>query len=223
MFNFDIKMLHIKYRIDIDFSSYKSGMNGMVVDQPRNLGTKCYFSTYMFKPNKKVLALVLSRPYLRDIVLLTIDYLESKFGKDRRNLFRLAYVLSGMYGIDLLNTIITQAMSTYYYYEGDIGEEKSIVEKTLAIIDMGNKVKFNLGNGVCLPFASNIFLEPWTKEYYANLINQYDRNVFYIHLIDSMASMEKYSILDSTLSWAHCNESADVWMDRNQKFMNKYD
>lgn len=223
MFSSDVARTHSRYRINTALAQYGHVMNGLVVNQPRNLGTKCYFNTYMFKPNRKVLALVLSRPYLRDIVLLTIDHLESKFGKDGRNLFRLAYVLSGMYGIDLLNTIITQAMSTYYYCEGDIDEEKSIVEKTLAIIDMGNKVKFNLGNGVCLPFASNIFLEPWTKEYYANLINQYDRSVFYIHLIDSMASMEKYSILDSTLSWAHCNESADVWMDRNRKFMEKYD
>ena len=90
-------------------------------------------------------------------------------------------------------------------------------------VDMGNKVKFNLKNGVCLPFASNIFLEPWVKEYYSNLIQQYDRNVFYIHLIDSMASMEKYDILDTTLSWAHCNESSDVWIDRNRKFNEKYD
>lgn len=222
MFNFDIRRIHTKYRISIPSIIYKSASNGMVVDQPRNLGAKCYFSIYMFKPNRKVLALVLSRPYLREIVLLAIDYLESKFGKDRKNLFRLAYVLSGMYGIDLINTIITQAMSIYYSV-GDIFDEKATVEKAIATIDMGNKVKFNLKNGVCLPFASNIFLEPWVKEYYSNLIQQYDQNVFYIHLIDSMASMEKYNILDTTLSWAHCSESSDVWMDRNRKFNEKYD
>ena len=202
--------------------AYKFATSGMVIDQPRNLGTKCYFSTYMFKPNRKVLALVLSRPYLKEIVLLTIDYLESKFGKDRKNLFRLAYVLSGMYGIDLINTIITQAMSIYYS-SNNIADEKAMVEKTVATINMGNKVKFNLKNGVCLPFASNIFLEPWVKEYYSNLIQQYDRNVFYIHLIDSMAAMGKYGILDTTLSWAHCNESSDVWAERNKKFNEKYD
>ena len=222
MFNFDIRRIHTRYRISIPSIMYKSASNGMVVDQPRNLGTKCYFSTYMFKPNRKVLALVLSRPYLREIVLLAIDYLESKFGKDRKNLFRLAYVLSGMYGIDLINTIITQAMSIYYSV-GDIFDEKGVVEKAIATIDMGNKVKFNLKNGVCLPFASNIFLEPWTKEYYSNLIQQYDQNVFYIHLIDSMASMEKYNILDTTLSWAHCSEPSEVWVDRNRKFNEKYD
>lgn len=222
MFNFDIRRIHNRYNINISYDTYRSIPNGIVVDQPRNLGTKCYFNTYMFKPNRKVLALVLSRPYLREIVLLTIDYLESKFGKDRKNLFRLAYVLSGMYGIDLINTIITQAMSIYYGCN-DFADEKAIVEKTIATINMGNKVKFNLRNGVCLPFASNIFLEPWVKEYYSNLIQQYDRNVFYIHLIDSMASMEKYDILDTTLSWAHCNESSDVWIDRNRKFNEKYD
>lgn len=222
MFNSDIRKIHIRYMIDMSSIAYKFATSGIVVDQPRNLGTKCYFSTYMFKPNRKVLALVLSRPYLREIVLLTIDYLESKFGKDRKNLFRLAYVLSGMYGIDLINTIITQAMSIYYG-SNDVTDEKAMVEKAIAAIDMGNKVKFNLKNGVCLPFASNIFLEPWVKEYYSNLIQQYDRNVFYIHLIDSMASMEKYGILDTTLSWAHCSESSDVWMDRNKKFNEKYD
>ena len=127
-----------------------------------------------------------------------------------------------MYGIDLVNTIITQAMSIYYG-SNNIAYEKEMVEKTVATINMGNKVKFNLKNGVCLPFASNIFLEPWVKEYYSNLIQQYDRNVFYIHLIDSMAAMEKYGILDTTLSWAHCNESSEVWMDRNKKFNEKYD
>ena len=222
MFNFDVRRIHTKYRINIPSDIYRSVSNGIVVDQPRNLGTKCYFNTYMFKPNRKVLALVLSRPYLREIVLLTIDYLESKFGKDRKNLFRLAYVLSGMYGIDLVNTIITQAMSIYYG-SNNVAYEKEMVEKTVATINMGNKVKFNLKNGVCLPFASNIFLEPWVKEYYSNLIQQYDRNVFYIHLIDSMAAMEKYGILDTTLSWAHCNESSEVWMDRNKKFNEKYD
>ena len=222
MFNFDIRRIHTRYRINIPSDIYRSVSNGIVVDQPKKLGTKCYFSTYMFKPNRKVLALVLSRPYLREIVLLTIDYLESKFGKDRKNLFRLAYVLSGMYGIDLVNTIITQAMSIYYG-SNNIAYEKEMVEKTVATINMGNKVKFNLKNGVCLPFASNIFLEPWVKEYYSNLIQQYDRNVFYIHLIDSMASMEKYSILDTTLSWSHCSESSDVWIDRNRKFNEKYD
>lgn len=222
MFNFDIRRIHTRYNINISYDIYKSIPNGIVLDQPRNLGTKCYFNTYMFKPNRKVLALVLSRPYLREIVLLTIDYLESKFGKDRKNLFRLAYVLSGMYGIDLINTIITQAMSIYYGCN-DVADEKAVVEKTVAIINMGDKVKFNLKNGVCLPFASNIFLEPWVKEYYSNLIQQYDRNVFYIHLIDSMASMEKYDILDTTLSWANCSESSDVWIDRNRKFNEKYD
>lgn len=222
MFSFDIRRLNTRYRINIPSDIYRSASNGIVVDQPRNLGTKCYFNTYMFKPNRKVLALVLSRPYLREIVLLTIDYLESRFGKDRKNLFRLAYVLSGMCGIDLIKTIITQAMSIYYGCN-DVAEEKAIVEKTIATINMGNKVKFNLKNGVCLPFASNIFLEPWVKEYYSNLIQQYDRNVFYIHLIDSMASMEKYDILDTTLSWAHCSESSDVWIDRNRKFNEKYD
>lgn len=222
MFNFDIRRIHTRYNINISYDIYKSIPNGIVLDQPRNLGTKCYFNTYMFKPNRKVLALVLSRPYLREIVLLTIDYLESKFGKDRKNLFRLAYVLSGMYGIDLINTIITQAMSIYYGCN-DVADEKAVVEKTVATINMGDKVKFNLKNGVCLPFASNIFLEPWVKEYYSNLIQQYDRNVFYIHLIDSMASMEKYDILDTTLSWAHCSESSDVWIDRNRKFNEKYD
>lgn len=222
MFNFDIRRIHTRYRINIPSDIYRSVSNGIVVDQPRNLGTKCYFNTYMFKPNRKVLALVLSRPYLMEIVLLTIDYLESKFGKDRKNLFRLAYVLSGMYGIDLINTIITQAMSIYYG-SNDVADEKAIVEKTIATIDMGNKVKFNLKNGVCLPFASNIFLEPWVKEYYSNLIQQYDRNVFYIHLIDAMASMEKYDILDTTLSWAHCSESSDVWINRNKEFNEKYD
>lgn len=222
MFNFDIRRIHTRYNINISYDIYKSIPNGIVLDQPRNLGTKCYFNTYMFKPNRKVLALVLSRPYLREIVLLTIDYLESKFGKDRKNLFRLAYVLSGMYGIDLINTIITQAMSIYYGCN-DVADEKAVVEKTVATINMGDKVKFNLKNGVCLPFASNIFLEPWVKEYYSNLIQQYDRNVFYIHLIDSMASMEKYDILDTTLSWANCSESSDVWIDRNRKFNEKYD
>lgn len=222
MFSFDIRRLNTRYHINIPSDIYRSASNGIVVDQPRNLGTKCYFNTYMFKPNRKVLALVLSRPYLREIVLLTIDYLESKFGKDRKNLFRLAYVLSGMYGTDLIKTIITQAMSIYYGCN-DVAEEKAIVEKTIATINMGNKVKFNLKNGVCLPFASNIFLEPWVKEYYSNLIQQYDRNVFYIHLIDSMASMEKYDILDTTLSWSHCSESSDVWVDRNRKFNEKYD
>lgn len=222
MFSFNIMRLHSKYFIDTDSARYRPSMNGIVVDQPRNLGTKCYFNTYMFKPNRKVLALVLSRPYLMEIVLLAIDYLESKFGKDRKNLFRLTYILSGMYGIDLINTIIMQAISVYCG-EDDIANEKAIVEKTIATIDMGDKVKFNLKNGVCLPFASNIFLEPWTKEYYANLVSQYDRNVFYIHLIDSMASMKKYNIIDTTLSWAHCNEPSEVWMDRNRKFMEKYD
>ena len=222
MFNFDTRRIHIRYRIDISSIAYKFATSGLVVDQPRNLGTKCYFSTYMFKPNRKVLALVLSRPYLREIVLLAIDYLESKFGKDRRNLFRLTYVLSGMYGIDLINMIIMQAISIYYSPD-DSANEKGIIEKTISTIDMGDKVKFNLKNGVCLPFASNIFLEPWVKEYYSNLIQQYDRNVFYIHLIDSMAAMEKYDILDTTLSWAHCNESSDIWMDRNKKFNEKYD
>lgn len=222
MFNFDVRRIHIRYRIDISSTAYKFATSGLAVDQPRNLGTKCYFRTYMFKPNRKVLALVLSRPYLREIVLLAIDYLESKFGKDRRNLFRLTYVLSGMYGIDLINTIIMQAISICYSPD-DSANEKGIIEKTIATIDMGDKVKFNLKNGVCLPFASNIFLEPWVKEYYSNLIQQYDQNVFYIHLIDSMAAMEKYDILDTTLSWAHCNESSDVWMDRNKKFNKKYD
>lgn len=222
MFSFDIRRINTRYRINMPSDIYRSASNGIVVDQPRNLGTKCYFNTYMFKPNRKVLALVLSRPYLREIVLLMIDYLESKFGKDRKNLFRLAYVLSGMYGIDLINTIMTQAMSIYYNHD-DAADEKAMVEKTIATINMGDKVKFNLKNGVCLPFASNIFLEPWVKEYYSNLIQQYDRNVFYIHLIDSMASMEKYDILDTTLSWAHCSESSEVWMDRNKKFNEKYD
>lgn len=222
MFSYNAIRLHNKYGILMPSATYRSVRNGVVVDQPRNLGTKCYFNTYMFKPNRKVLALVLSRPYFKEIVLFTIDYLESKFGKDRKNLFRLAYVLSGMYGIDLINTIITQAMSVYYY-DDNVTDEKAMVEKTIAAIDMGKKVKFNLGSDVCLPFASNIFLEPWVKEYYSNLINQYDRNVFYVHLIDSMASMERYSILDTTLSWAHCTEGADVWMDRNRNFMEKYD
>lgn len=222
MSSYNTIRLHNKYGILMPSATYRSVRNGVVVDQPRNLGTKCYFNTYMFKPNRKVLALVLSRPYFKEIVLLTIDYLESKFGKDRKNLFRLAYVLSGMYGIDLINTIITQAMSVYYC-DDNVTDEKAMVEKTIAAIDMGKKVKFNLGSGVCLPFASNIFLEPWVKEYYSNLINQYDRNVFYVHLIDSMASMERYSILDTTLSWAHCTEGADVWMDRNRNFMEKYD
>lgn len=222
MFSTEIARTHNRYHINTALATYGPAINGMVVNQPRNLGTKCYFNTYMFKPNRKVLALVLSRPYLKEIVLLAIDYLESRFEKDRKNLFRLSYVLSGMYGLDLINTIITQAMAIYYGQD-DITDEKAIVEKTVAMIDMGNKVKFSLENGVCLPFASNIFLEPWTKEYYSNLISQYDRNVFYIHLIDSMASMEKYSILDTTLSWAHCNESSEVWMNRNRKFMEKYD
>ena len=172
MFNFDIRRIHTRYRINIPSDIYRSVSNGIVVDQPRNLGTKCYFNTYMFKPNRKVLALVLSRPYLREIVLLTIDYLESKFGKHRKNLFRLAYVLSGMYGIDLINTIITQALSLYYN-RGDAADEKTMVEKTIATIDMGNKVKFNLKNGVCLPFASNIFFFFFVKEYYSNLIHSY--------------------------------------------------
>lgn len=221
MSNLNIGRIHLKYNISTLPDVYKCGIGGMVVDQPRNLGTKCYFSTYMFKPNRKVLAMVLSRPYLREIVLLAIDYLESKFGKDRKNLFRLTYILAGMYGLDLIYTIMMQAISIYCCEE-DIANEKAVVERIIETIDMGNKTKFNLGNGVCLPFASNIFLEPWVKEYYSNLIQQYDRNVFYIHLVDSIASINRYNILDTTLSWAHCNESADVWMDRHRKFMEKY-
>lgn len=221
MSNLSIERIHLKYNVITSSAVYKYGISGMVVDQPRNLGTKCYFSTYMFKPNRKVLAMVLSRPYLREIVLLAIDYLESKFGKDRKNLFRLTYILAGMYGLDLIHTIMMQAISIYYGEE-DIANDKEMVERIIATIDMGDKTKFNLGNGVCLPFASNIFLEPWVKEYYSNLIQQYDRNVFYIHLVDSIASINRYGILDTTLSWAHCNESSDVWMDRHRKFMEKY-
>lgn len=222
MFELNLRKIHNKYYLTMGSGiTYEYGTTNMVKNQPRNLGTKTYFNTYMFKPNRKILALVSSRPYLKEIVLLSIDYLESKFGKDRKNLFRLAYILSGMYGADLIKTIIKQAISICFDPE-DAGTEVAVVEKIIGTIDMGEKTKFNLGKDVCLPFASNIFLEPWTKEYYSNLVQQYDRNMFYIHLVDSMASMEKYAILDTTLSWAHCNEGADVWLDRNRKFMNKY-
>lgn len=218
-----ISRIHDKYFIPL--SRYRTNANGVIIDQPRVLGTKTLFNTNMYKPNRKVLALVVTRPYLSLIVSLAIDYLESKFGKDRKNLFRLSFLLSGMYGYELTKTILEQAICLFY---GDSEDDGAIVEKAnvslvLERIDFGKKTKFKLDSGVCLPFASHIFEEDWVKEYFTNLIQQYDKNMFYIHLIDEMASIERYGILDTTLSWAHCNEPSDTWLDRHQKFMKKYD
>lgn len=223
MSNNRVLRIHNKYYITL--SNYMTNSAGVIIDQPRLHGTKCFFNTSMYKPNRKVLALVVTRPYLSLIVSLAIDYLESKFGKDGKNLFRLSFLLSGMYGLELTKTILEQAICLFYGDDEDDAAvaEKSNVSSILAQINFGKKTKFKLSPGVCLPFASHIFEEDWVKEYFSNLIQQYDKNMFYIHLIDEMASMERYGILDTTLSWAHCNEPSDTWMDRHQKFMKKYD
>lgn len=218
------RMLRIHNKHYIQLSRYRTNSSGVVIDQPRNTGIKSLFNTNMYKPNRKVLALIITRPYLSLIVDLAIDYLESKFGKDRKNLFRLSFLLSGMYGLELTKTVLEQAIALFF---GDMTEDGAIAEKNnvfsvLAQINFGQKMKFKLGSGVSLPFASHIFEEDWVKEYFANLIQQNDKNMFYIHLIDEMASLERYGVLDTTLSWAHCNEPSDTWMDRHQKFMKKY-
>lgn len=199
---------------------YPLNENKMVVNQPRTGDVRVFFKTTMYKPSKALMAFVVTRSYLKHIVLNAIDYLESRFGKDKRNLFRLAFLLAGMYGKDILQTIVAQSANVCYS-ERDYTKEKTLIDSVFNNVDLGDKVPFTLDDKVSMPPAALLFVQKWTKEYYSNLINQYDYNMFFVHLASSIASIEKSDIINQTLSWASCDEGHDVWSRRNKEYMDQ--